>query len=265
MNLFRLVAFAVAMGLLPLQAFSADSECVKADEEWRPSDGLALVTDTLSKDMWFSTGTLRTKSAVMQSFDIDFEKNLIYYSQLNSKYRLYISWSEPNSVQPQGSMELHYFGHGSNFSIEKEGDKPYLWISNYGSRDSKDDYWDSQIISRVPIEDGAVLKPWDCTDNYYFGEPNMAVAVDVPGDRMAVLFLSSRTMRTYKLSELKALPVETVELAELTYGGAKAPDAETRKVFEVQARDCSKVKPLGEFKIERRREWPGRASMWTET
>ena len=187
----------------------------------------------------------------MQSFDIDFEKNQIYYSQLNNNYRLYISWSEPNATQHKGVMQLHYFGHGSNFTIEQSGDDRYIWIGNYASKNAKGEYWGDQVVSRVPIRDGATVKPWDCTDNYYFGETNISVGVDFANDRLSVLGITSGVMRTYSLSALQALPVETISLEPMTYGGDKAPDELTTATFEVQARNCTRVKPLGQFQIKR--------------
>lgn len=209
------------------------------------------LSDELSRDMWFSTGTLRTKSAVMQSFDIDFEENLIYYTQLNNKFRVYVCWGEPNGTVPGGSMELLYSGHGSNFTLEKDGDNRFIWISNYASKNAKGEYWDSQIISRVPVVDGAVYNPWDCDDNYYFGDANIAAAVDTEGDRLVVLNIGSGRVRTYSLSRLRAHPTEEITLRPIVYGGDKAPQPETTEVFKVMARDCSAVDPLGDFTVHR--------------
>lgn len=262
MKYLKLLALVAGMVVLPLSACGDGDNAgepgdasrpgdVDQPGNWRPDDGLALITDGLSQDVWFSTGTLRTTSAVMQSFDIDFDKNLIYYSQLNSNYRIYISWSEPNATKHKGVMQLHYFGHGSNFSIEKAGEDRYVWISNYASKNASDEYWGSQIVSRVPVKADAVVKPWDCDDNYYFGETNISVGVDFDNDRLTILGVTSGVVRTYSLSALQALPVETIELEPIKYGGAKAPDAETTVTYKVQARDCTKIKPLGQFFIKR--------------
>lgn len=220
-------------------------------ENGRPTDGLHLLNDDLSEDMWFSTGTLRTTTAVMQSFDLDFEKDLIYYTQLNSNYRIYLSWGERNGSAHKGMMQLHYFGHGANFSLETNGNDRYIWIDNYASKNSKGEYWDSQIISRVPVKADATLKPWDCKDNYYFGMVNHSVAVDIENDRLTVLGISSGEVRTYCLSELNKLPKDSITLKPITYGGDKAPDVETTKTFKVLARDCTKVQPLGQFTFKR--------------
>lgn len=211
------------------------------------------ITDALTESMWYSTGTLRTTSAVMQSFDINFSTNKIYYSQLNNNYRLYISWSGKNSTKHEGCMTLNYFGHGSNFTLEDTG-SGYIWIGNYASKNTSGEYWGDQVVSRVPIKDGATVNPWDCTDNYYFDETNLSVAVDFENDRLTILGISTGRIRTYKLSELRALPIESVTLKPLTYGGDKAPDAETTVTHTIQARDCRKATPIGDFSIQR---WNG--------
>lgn len=150
-------------------------------------------------------------------------------------------------------MTLNYFGHGSNFTLEDTG-SGYIWIGNYASKNTSGEYWGDQVVSRVPIKDGATVNPWDCTDNYYFDETNLSVAVDFENDRLTILGISTGRIRTYKLSELRALPIESVTLKPLTYGGDKAPDAETTVTHTIQARDCRKATPIGDFSIQR---WNG--------
>jgi hypothetical protein len=213
---------------------------------------LHSIKDSFSSDMIYSFSTLQTKTAVMQSFDIDTEKNTIYYTQINNKFRVYVSWGGISVLAPDAHMTLLYSGHGSNFSIEKVGSARYIWISNYGSKNASGDYWSAQIISRILITKDATLRPSDATDNYYFGEKNIAVSVNVAADRLAILGISSGLVRIYKLSQLQALSQEKITLEPITYGGeAKAPDAETTYTPEVMARDCRKVEPIGSFTIAR--------------
>lgn len=220
---------------------------------------LRTILDTLQEDMIYSVGTLKTTSSVMQSFDFDPACDLIYYTQLNNQYRIYVSWGRPDSSYTEGFMELHYFGHGSNFSIEAEGDKRYIWITNYASKGADDAYWQSQIVSRVPIEAGAVVKPWDTEENYYFGEKNIAVAADFANGLLSTLNISSGRMTTYRLDQMRALPVEEITLEPLIYGGAKSPDPLTNATLTVKARDCRRLTPVGEFTITRTKgiSWQG--------
>ncbi len=241
MRYLTIMAIAVASIAMPMHVYSFDKNPQK----------LAHISDNLNKDMWVSTGNLQTTKHVMQSFDIDFDEELIYYSQIDNHYIVYVSWGKENSPKPNGVMEVHYSGHGSNFTLESQGNDRYIWMDNYASKNANGAYWDSQIISRIPVKDGAVIKPWDCTDNYYFGEKNISVAVDIEGDRLTTLGITTGNIRTYRLSELQALPKEIITLEPIVYGGDLAPENETTKTFEVLARDCTKVKPIGDFKIKR--------------
>lgn len=224
-----------------------------------------LLTDRFSRDLLFSTGRMRTTTAVMQSFDIAKDGETIFYSQLNNKFRVYLSWNRRNSEETPTSrcMTLCYSGHGSNFSLEETANSNYIWISNYASQNASGDYWDAQIISRIPLEAGATLKPWQSTENYYFGEKNIAVAVDIDGDMLTILGVTTGRIRTYRLSQLKALPVEDITLEPLTYGGeAKSDDPKTTVSPVVKARDGRKVTPLGDFTIKREHYSDGTGVSW---
>ena len=221
------------------------------------------ITDHFSDKMHFSTGRLRTTSAVMQSFDIDFETNKIYYSQLNNKFRAYISVGDPGSNTQPPCMTVNYFGHVSNFTVEKENGKTYIWIDNFSSKNASGDYWGSPVVSRIPFSSGSTMSSWEAPENYYFGETNISVAVDVKGDMLTYLGISTGNCYTYRLSELRALPIEDVTLPTVTYGGeAKAPDPETTKNHIIKARNCTTVKPIGKFNIPRRQYDNGETVSW---
>ncbi|MBQ1841631.1 MAG: hypothetical protein II130_01475, partial [Bacteroidales bacterium] len=97
-----------------------------------------------------------------------------------------------------------------------------------------------------------------------FGEKNISVAVDIEGDMLTYLGISTGNCYTYRLSELRALPIEDITLPEVTYGGeAKAPDAtEVTKAHVIKARDCTKVKPIGKFVIPRGKYSNGETISW---
>lgn len=209
------------------------------------------VLSPLSSDMIYSIGALKSSTSVMQSFDLDLEENIIYYTQLHKRYQILASWGKVNGLESDGCMYLDYFGHGSNFTMENLEKDKYLWIGTYASKNNKGDYWGDQIITRIKIEDGKEIKPWDCTDNYYFGEKNISCAVDFDNDEFTVLGISSGNVRTYKLSEMMALPLAEITLEPVTYGGDKAPDPETTITPVVKARDCTVLKPMESFHIDR--------------
>ncbi|MBQ2103491.1 MAG: BACON domain-containing protein [Bacteroidales bacterium] len=235
----------------------------KVDPGTEPTYG-PLLTDGFSQDLHYSTARLRTTSAVMQSFDIASD-GMIYYTQLNSNFRVYLSWNERNSQETPTArcMTLCYTGHGSNFTLEEATDGKYIWIDNYSSKNNKGEYWNAQIISRIPVKAGVTVKASQTTENYYFGEKNISVAVDIEGDMLTILGISSGRIRTYRLSELKALPVRDITLEEITYGGESGSgDAEVTKKPVVKARDASKLKPLGEFAISRSTYADGTTVSW---
>lgn len=229
-----------------------------------PSSDEVYITDHFSSKMHFSTGRLRTMSAVMQSFDIDFETNTIYYSQLNNQFRAYISAGAPGSNTQPPCMTVNYFGHVSNFSLEKDNGKAYIWVDNFSSKNASGDYWGSTVVSRIPYVSGSTITSWEAPENYYFGEKNISVAVDIEGDMLTYLGISTGNCYTYRLSELRALPIEDVTLPAVTYGGeAKAPDAtEVTKSHVIKARDCTKVKPIGKFIIPRGKYANGETISW---
>lgn len=211
------------------------------------------LTDPYSSGLHFSTGRLRTTSAVMQSFDLDLESGEIYYSQLNSKFRAYLSCGKPNSDTQPPAMTLNYFGHVSNFSLEKGAfGKKYIWVDNFSSKNASGDYWGSTTVSRIEFRSAATISSWQAEANYFFGENNISVAVDPEGDMLTILGISSGRFRTYRLSELNELPIVDITIPEVTYGGEdKAPDPLTTKSHVVKGRDCTKVKPIGDFTILR--------------
>lgn len=252
-------------GSMTRQMTVTQSKCPATEPDPEPVSEKSYITDHFSDKIHFSTGRLRTMTSVMQSFDIDLETNTIYYSQLNNKFRAYISANGPmNNTTPSKYMTVNYFGHVSNFSIEKEGGKVYIWVDNFSSKNASGDYWGSPVVSRIPFASGTTITSWEAPENYYFGEKNISVAVDIEGDMLTYLGISTGNCYTYRLSELKALPIEDITLPEVTYGGeAKAPDTEeVTKAHVIKARDCTKVKPIGTFNIPRGKYEDGVTISW---
>ena len=223
-----------------------------------------LLSDGFSADLHYSTSRIRTTSAVMQSFDIG-RDGMIYYTQLNNNFRVYLSWNARNSQEAPTArcMTLCYTGHGSNFTLEEASDGKYVWIDNYSSKNASWEYWYAQVVSRIPVKAGTTVKAWEATENYYFGEKNISVAVDIEGDMLTILGITSGRIRTYRLSALKALPVEDITLESITYGGeANAGDPETTTTPTVKARDARKLTPLGDFAISRGQYSDGTKISW---
>lgn len=213
----------------------------------------------LAADMIFSlNGRLRTTSAVMQSFDID-SRGEIYYSQLNRKYRGYISHGRASEPYTE-SMQLLFSGHVSNISVEECGDERYIWVSNYATRKADGHYWDSQIVSRIEFVPDAVMLPEDAGENYYTGEKNIAPAVDFEGDMITFLCITDGHFTTYRLSEARALEPEAIMLDSISRGGEKTQYADARDAERIRptvlARDLRRIKPLGSFYVKRTGDVP---------
>lgn len=225
-----------------------------------PEASTTGIADTpLAEEMIFSlNGQLRTTSAVMQSFDID-SRGEIYYSQLNRKYRGYISHGRPSDKYSE-SMQLLFSGHVSNISVEECGGERYIWVSNYANREEDGHYWDSQIVSRIKFTPDAVMLPEDADDNYYTGEKNIAPAVDFEGDMITFLCITDGHFVTYRLSEARSLEPGPIVLDTLQRGGeiAQYADAYAAQTLRptVLARDLRRIKPLGSFYVHRTGDVP---------
>ena len=241
-----------AGSFLTLNIDMSPTQNAVVDPDYVPQ--LPYLTDPYSSVMHYSTGRLRTTTAVMQSFDIDDENGDIYYSQLNNQCRAYLMRSTRNNTsQPTDFMTVYYTGHVSNFTLEVGDDGyRYFWLDNFASKNSNAEYWSSPVVSRIKFVPGTVMNAWEATENYYFGEKNISVAVDIKGDMLTILGISSGNFRTYRLSELRALPIEDITLDPVTYGGESVSGIEeTTKAHTIKARDCTSVTPLGTFHVDR--------------
>lgn len=220
-----------------------------------------ISTSSITEDMFFSTCCARTTTAVQQGFDFDPEDDMVFFSQVNSAYRNYISWRNRVRLTTSGdkatnSMTLMYFSHGNNIYIDKDsnGDR-YVWIANHGSRSDDDGkYRNGQVMSRIKLKSGETLRSFDTEENYYFGTHNIHASFDPDNDRMALYSLSPEddyNLSIYKLSDVLAAPEKTVTLKyEIVRGGMTSPDAEWRGKPVVRVHDCRDLKPLHSFRYK---------------
>ncbi|ODJ59866.1 BppU family phage baseplate upper protein [Brochothrix thermosphacta] len=98
-------------------------------------------------------GNLATfRNAVLQAFNIDSATSQYYASQSNSQTPegFVISHISPNGSKLLSKMEVQNGGHGTNFGIERENDRVYIWTiirTNTGI----------QKLIRVPYKENSVL------------------------------------------------------------------------------------------------------------
>ena len=158
-----------------------------------------------------------TSTAVQQGFEFTSDMSTMYFSQLNSSYKNRLSRTPrvaitTNTTLAAEKMDLYYFSHGNNIHLEEASDgNAYIWLANYGTRDSENKYGSPQILSRVKFVPGTVLRNTETTDNYWFNTKTLHASFDVENDRLAILG-ESYTMKIYRLSDVLAAPVRTITL-----------------------------------------------------
>lgn len=213
----------------------------------------------ITDDMIFSSCCSRTVSSVQQGFNYDPVDNTLFFTQLNRGYRVLLSWTTPSvttsTTVAQHWMGLRCFSHGNNTFIEKTTNgEMYVWSPNYGTKDSEGKYSNPYIVSRFPLRecksDKDDIYNTDTEENYYFGIKPCWPAIDFANDLIAICNYS--TVKVYRLSTLRALPVTNVTLpSNITYGGMSGTNdsgiAEYTGKPTVKVRDCSKVTPLSTF------------------
>ena len=103
----------------------------------------------LNNDLIYSKGVYLVRNSVVQSFDVD-KNGSIYYVQVGGalKHVLFVANGEPNK-DITSSMQLKYFGHGTNMAIEENGEDRFIWIGSNGHKNSSGDYGSNQTFSRI--------------------------------------------------------------------------------------------------------------------
>lgn len=202
-------------------------------------------------DMIFSTTLGRNTTNVCQGFDYDPEEDIIYITQKYGTYQNHIGWqkreTEGSTTVAPNYMTLRCFSHGNNIAIEKtSAGTKYVWAPNYADRQDDGSYDKPKVISRFLLTPGKTLYNTETTENYYFGMNVTWPAFDFKNDMVAVT--DYKTFYVYKLSEIMALPEETLTLGyKITYGGdtpVKTNKPEWSGYPVVKARDCRKAKVL---------------------
>lgn len=102
---------------------------------------------------------------VLQSFDIDINKNEIYAIQLKKGTTADLVVTKLNlNKEIIGSMELLGFGHGTNMAIEENGADIYIWVESnandkgYGTRISRIKYEEGKIYTNTSENSFNLLK-----------------------------------------------------------------------------------------------------------
>ena len=217
---------------------------------------LHLCSETkFTADMVFSTTLGRNTTNVQQGFDYDPDEDVVYLFQKYGAYRNHVGWDKrttdiATTAVASNYMTLCCFSHGNNIAIEKDASgKKWVWAPNYGTRQDDGSYDYPHVISRFPLETAKQYYNTETTENYYFGSDKSRVypSFDFKNDIMVVCDV--KKFYVYRLSELMALPDETITMEQtITYGGVVGTI--NSKIDEwtgnpvIKAKDCRKVSPL---------------------
>lgn len=209
-----------------------------------------ILTSELTEEMIYEKGYMLSDNSVMQGFDFGLD-GITYYSQVGrgtNNYNTVINRRNASGMA-DGIMNLPYSGHGQNLSAELVDGETYLWIGSYGTRASTNEYRNSQTVTRVKFASGRSLKPYECTEQFWYpSRLNMQVALDTDNDMVAFWCLNSggaRYLYIYHLSDVMNIVPEYRELSfSITYGGGVTGDPSISGKPEVLVRDLSSIDPL---------------------
>lgn len=261
MNRFILV-FSLVAGMLFSQCACShassygnggENTIVKTDKPDIPSDRYGK---TLSDDIVYANAlSIAGGDVGMQCFDILKNGDILACGTRHSA--LYFQRMTP-SGQYRKEMKIWYAAHGTNMSVEEDGEDAYVWTSNYSSRlGGEGDYYAEKIISRVRYQPGVTLMPEDCEDNYYVGPyQNLLVCTDTENDNLCILYSSGEVsgkdtkVVVWSLKKAKKVPVTTVNIGTVVRGGGSGPVAEIETISpDVAVHDLSALKPKYSFFI----------------
>lgn len=125
---------------------------------------------------------------VMQSFDIELDRNEMYFAQLKSGTKGDIILTKINTANNSilGTMTLKNFGHSTNICIEEDGTYTYIWTECDGLADSNGDIWGSKVC-RFKFSNGATVT--NNTGTVYDllqGHTNLSPSIDKLGNTLLI-------------------------------------------------------------------------------
>lgn len=207
----------------------------------------------LSADLIFSKGVYLIRNSVMQSFDVD-SKGTIYYNQVGGQlaHIIFAARGLPNQTY-NDSMQLKYTGHGTNVAIEEAGEDRYLWIATNGHKGSDGEYGSSKTFSRIKYVPNTVVESYGGDTFYLPGHANVHPAIDMKNDLLAITSSGSgdgiRYFFIYRLSKVMNIPLKTMKLPKVKFGGEESGVPEQTVERSVELRDLSDIAPIVSFGV----------------
>src|SRR5699024_7391074 len=216
------------------------------------------IKQPLRSENIFSKGVYLVRNTVIQSIDIDSEGS-VFYDQLGGqlKHVIFVGKGKPNT-ELESSMQLKYFGHGTNLAVEEQGEDRFIWINSNGHKKNDGEYGSNKTFSRIKYVPGKIVERYEEGDTYYLADKlNIHPAIDQKNDILAVTTSGggdpARYFYIYKLSEAIALKAKSIRLPELRYGGEEQniggpPETVVEPVVKIK--DLGDLKPIASFKVQ---------------
>ena len=212
------------------------------------------IAQPLSNDLIYSKGIYLIRNTVIQCFDVD-SKGTIFYDQLGGglPHVIFVARGEPNQNH-SSSMQLKYFGHGTNMAIEEQGEDRYIWIGSNGHKASNGAYGSNKTFSRLKYIPNGIAENYEENETYYLpGKANIHPALDQKNDILAVTTSGGgdplRYFYIYKMSEVKNLPQTRTTLPSVKFGGEESGVPEQTVAHTINVKDLSKLTPLAQFSV----------------
>lgn len=216
------------------------------------------IKQPLRSENIFSKGVYLVRNTVIQSIDIDSEGS-VFYDQLGGqlKHVIFVGKGKPNK-DLESSMQLKYFGHGTNLAVEEQGEDRFIWINSNGHKKNDGEYGSNKTFSRIKYEPGKIVERYEEGDTYYLADKlNIHPAIDQKNDVLAITTSGggdpARYFYIYKLSEALALKEKPIRLPELRFGGEEqnvGGPPETIVEPIVQVKDLGDLNSIASFKVQ---------------
>ena len=142
-------------------------------------------------------------------------------------------------------MTMRYFGHGTQFSVERAADGDYIWLGSNGV-ETNGEYGDNLSFSRVKFAAGTLFEH-SAGQTFFLtgtGEYDLQVSVDFESKRLLLGTRKggNRYFRVFDLDQVMALPEKNIDVTMKVEG-------QTLDKTVPDSRDLSECEPLASFSI----------------
>ncbi len=212
-----------------------------------PWDFRNALANPLSNSLIYSKNVLLCHEyRIMQGFDI-MPDGVMYYSQVSPDGKDVVICRSDGAGQSAGTqyMTMRYFGHGTQFSVERAADGDYIWLGSNGV-ETNGEYGDNLSFSRVKFAAGTLFEH-SAGQTFFLtgtGEYDLQVSVDFESKRLLLGTRKggNRNFRVFDLDQVMALPEKNIDVTMKVEG-------QTLDKTVPESRDLSECEPLAGFSI----------------